>query len=241
VSGSGSRDAGETGSSGSARRGRPAARAQILLAAAIALDVLLAVTVPLVAATPGPPARELAASAATQRPTASSTVSAAGAAGRFQDPAAPSTRSVTGTPVRIEIPAIHVDASLQRLHRDDKGVLQPPDSWTEAGWYAGGVVPGAVGPAVIAGHLDTTKRVAVFVDLRLLRPGDRVRVILSTRRAVSFVVTRARVVRKALFPTAEVYGPTPDAQLRLITCSEPFDEARGIYADNLVVFATKAG
>jgi sortase (surface protein transpeptidase) len=146
---------------------------------------------------------------------------------------------MTGVPVRIEIPAIHVDAALQRLHRDAAGVLQPPDSWTEAGWYAGGVVPGAVGPAVIAGHLDTTKRVAVFVDLRLLRPGDRIRVLLSTKRTVTFVVTHAKVVRKALFPTAEVYGPTPDAQLRLITCSEPFDEQRGIYADNLVVFATR--
>jgi hypothetical protein len=78
------------------------------------------------------------------------------------------------------------------------------------------------------------------VNLRLLRPGNRIKVVLSTKRTVSFVVTHARVVRKALFPTDEVYGPTRDSQLRLITCSEPFDEAQGIYADNLVVFATKA-
>jgi sortase (surface protein transpeptidase) len=212
----------------------------VLVAAAVALDALLAVTAPFGGGQPEAPARELAAAASARpSPTASAVASAPGAAGRFQDPAAPRIRTVRGRPVRIEIPAIHVDASLQRLHRDEKGVLQPPDSWTQAGWFAGGVVPGAVGPAVIAGHLDTTKREAVFVDLRLLRPGDRIKVVLSTKRTISFVVTHARVVRKALFPTAEVYGPTPDAQLRLITCSEPFDEARGIYADNLVVFATK--
>jgi sortase (surface protein transpeptidase) len=219
---------------------RPWDRAGILLAAAVALDLVLAAATPFVAAEQDPQARALADATARPRAASSTPVPAPGAAGRFQDPAVPQRRTVAGVPVRIEIPAIHVDAGLQRLHRDAKGVLQPPDSWTEAGWYAGGVVPGAVGPAVIAGHLDTTKRVAVFVDLRLLRPGDRIRVLLSTRRTVTFVVTRAEVVRKALFPTAEVYGPTPDAQLRLITCSEPFDEKRGIYADNLVVFATKA-
>jgi sortase (surface protein transpeptidase) len=225
-----------------ARRVRPWTRAGALLATAVAVDLMLVATAPFVAAEQDVHAVAAAASPPPRNSTASvAAVPASGAAGRFQDPAAPSARATTGTPVRIEIPAIHVDATLQRLHRDGKGVLQPPDSWTQAGWFAGGVVPGAIGPAVIAGHLDTTKRVAVFVNLRLLRPGDRIRVVLSTKRTVSFVVTRARVVRKALFPTAEVYGPTPDAQLRLITCNEPFDEARGIYADNLVVFATKAG
>jgi hypothetical protein len=62
---------------------------------------------------------------------------------------------------------------------------------------------------------------------------------MSDQRTVTFRVTASRVVRKALFPTTEVYGPTPDAELRLITCSQPFDEVHGVYADNLVVFATR--
>lgn len=45
-------------------------------------------------------------------------------------------------------------------------------------------------------------------------------------------------VKKALFPSAQVDGATPDAQLRLITCSEPFDPAAHSDTDNLVVFAT---
>jgi LPXTG-site transpeptidase (sortase) family protein len=165
---------------------------------------------------------------------------ARGAANGLQDPStpAPAQRS-TATPVRILIPAISVDANLQHLHRDVKGVLQPPDVWADAGWYAEGVVPGDTGPAVIAGHLDTTKRAAVFVALRQLRPGDLVKVRMSDQRTVTFRVTASRVVQKALFPTTEVYGPTPDAELRLITCSQPFDEVHGVYADNLVVFATR--
>ncbi|MCU1474184.1 class F sortase [Amnibacterium sp.] len=162
-----------------------------------------------------------------------------GAARGLQDPrtAAPVPRS-TAVPTRVLIPRISVDAPLETLSRDAKGVLQPPTQWPDAGWYANGVVPGDTGAAVLAGHLDTTKRAAVFVDLRLLRPGDRIEVRMSDHRTLDFTVTSAKVVQKALFPTSAVYGPTPDPQLRLITCSEPFDEVHGVYADNLVVFAT---
>jgi LPXTG-site transpeptidase (sortase) family protein len=162
-----------------------------------------------------------------------------GAAGGLQDPqtAPPATRS-TAVPTRVLIPTISVDAPVEILARDAKGVLQPPTRWADAGWYAKGAVPGDTGAAVIAGHLDTTKRAAVFVSLRQLRPGDRIDVRMSDRRTLHFTVTAARVVQKALFPTSAVYGATPDPELRLITCSEPFDEVHGVYADNLVVFAT---
>jgi hypothetical protein len=34
-----------------------------------------------------------------------------------------------------------------------------------------------------------------------------------------------------------VYGPTPDAALRLITCGGAFDSARKSYLDDVVVYA----
>lgn len=36
-----------------------------------------------------------------------------------------------------------------------------------------------------------------------------------------------------------VYGPTPDAELRLITCGGAFDSATGHYLSNIVVYATE--
>jgi LPXTG-site transpeptidase (sortase) family protein len=164
---------------------------------------------------------------------------ARGAAAALQDPSEPRVlgRS-TAVPQRILIPAIGVDAPVQRLGRNAAGVLRPPTRWASAGWYAKGVVPGDIGAAVIAGHLDTTQRAAVFVNLRRLRPGDHIAVRMSDAEVVRFTVTRTRLVRKALFPTSAVYGPTPDPELRLITCNEPFDATQGAYADNLVVFAT---
>ena len=44
---------------------------------------------------------------------------------------------------------------------------------------------------------------------------------------------------KAHFPTAQVYGPTPDAELHVITCGGTFDRASGTYLSNVVVFSTE--
>ncbi|RIQ31000.1 class F sortase [Jiangella rhizosphaerae] len=143
-------------------------------------------------------------------------------------------------PVRVRIPAIGVDSALETLHRADDGRLAAPEDWQTAGWFAGGPIPGAPGPAVIAGHVDSPDGPAVFAGLARLRPGDRVEVELSDGAVAAFEVDGSRRVPQADFPTDEIYGPVPDRQLRLITC-HTFDEAAGHYVDNLVVFATVTG
>jgi sortase (surface protein transpeptidase) len=167
---------------------------------------------------------------------------ARGGTGALQDPTIAGsqvrTRS-TATPTRLLIPSIGVDSGLEGLHQDSRGVLVAPQVAATAGWWEQGVVPGDVGAAVIVGHLDTILGPAVFEHLKQLRPGDLIEVRMSDGRTVRFSVDGSHVVAKALFPSKEVYGATPDAQLRLITCSEPFDPVAHSYTDNLVVFATR--
>ena len=162
-----------------------------------------------------------------------------GATAAFQDPTVAEVPAISSArPVRLLIPRIGVDSSLERLQQDGRGVLVAPAVADTAGWWAKGVVPGDVGAAVIVGHLDTLLGPAVFVRLKQLRPGDLIRVRMSDGSTVRFAVDSSHVVKKALFPSDQVYGATPDAQLRLITCSEPFDPVAHSYTDNLVVFAT---
>ncbi|WP_375401527.1 class F sortase [uncultured Amnibacterium sp.] len=156
----------------------------------------------------------------------------------FQDPHPSAAAASAATPTRITIPSIGVDAGLQSLKTDVAGVLQPPTNFTDAGWFSSGVRPGNIGPAVIAGHFDAVVGPAVFDSLRLLRPGAQIDVPRSDGTTARFKVTRTALVSDALFPTAAVYGPTPDAQLRLITCGGTFNRSIGHYDDNLVVFAT---
>jgi sortase (surface protein transpeptidase) len=154
----------------------------------------------------------------------------------FQDPAAPAARSAA-TPVSVSIPAIGVQSNLEDLHRGSAGELDPPVDWDSAGWFSDGIVPGEVGPAVIAGHVDSPTSAAVFFRLDELVAGDEIHVAMSDGTTRTFTVDRSERAAKSAFPTSDVYGTTPTPQLRLITCDGVFDTATGHYTDNLIVFA----
>ncbi len=152
--------------------------------------------------------------------------------------AAPSTPAPapSGAPTRVRVPAIGVDSPLEALHLDRTGTLEAPADFARPGWYADGTVPGDPGPAVIAGHVDSKRGPAVFYRLDQLRQGDLVQVQRGGAWLSFRVVSTGRYPKSA-FPTAAVYGPTPDAELRLITCGGRFDETRRSYLDNTVVYA----
>ncbi|HET9559516.1 MAG TPA: class F sortase [Actinomycetota bacterium] len=153
-------------------------------------------------------------------------------------PAAPGSGS---PPVRLAIPAIGVATPLVRLGLEADGGMQVPADFGRAGWFTEGPAPGQVGPSVIAGHVDSRTGPAVFYRLRELRPGQAILVERADGSRLRFVVEQARSYPKEGFPTAAVFGPVPEAALRLITCTGDFDRARGSYRDNLVVFARLAG
>ncbi|GIG36496.1 class F sortase [Cellulomonas pakistanensis] len=164
------------------------------------------------------------------------------AAPGFQDPAPSATGSAPAAgvvPTRVSVPVLGVDSGLEHLGLQDDGRIRPPSDWQSAGWYDRGVVPGATGPAVIAGHVDSPTGPAVFWDLADLAPGDEIVVTLSDGSTRTFAVDRALHAAKADFPTSEVYRSTPTPQLRLITCAGDWDPATGHYEDNLVVFASQ--
>ena len=141
-------------------------------------------------------------------------------------------------PVRLYIPAIGVRTRLIRLGLTASGALQVPGSTAVAGWYTGSPRPGEPGGAVIAGHIDSISGPGVFYRLRQLHPGERVFVRQASGRLAVFRVSSVRSYLKTRFPTSAVYGPTPNAQLRLITCGGTFDAATGHYLSNTIVYAT---
>jgi hypothetical protein len=142
-----------------------------------------------------------------------------------------------GAPRELRIPAIGVASPLVPLGRAEDGTLEVPADYAVAGWFRPGPEPGEPGAAVVAGHVDSRTGPAVFARLADLRPGDTVEVAYPAGVA-RFRVDRLAQYPKAGFPTGEVYGQTPAASLRLITCSGPFDWSTRHYRDNLVVYAS---
>jgi sortase family protein len=161
--------------------------------------------------------------------------------GRTAAPALLATTQQTARPVWLSVPAIGVRTRLVDLGLNRNGTLQVPTSTSVAGWFTGSPRPGAVGPAVIAGHVDSRTGPAVFFWLRTLRPGERIYVGRADGTLAVFTVTRVRMYSKYEFPTAAVYGSVPDAELRLITCGGIFDGPLGSYLSNVVVFARQTG
>jgi LPXTG-site transpeptidase (sortase) family protein len=147
-----------------------------------------------------------------------------------------STPPVGPPPTKVRIPSIGVESGLVELHLDANGKLEAPKDYATAGWYADGTRPGDPGPAIIAGHVDTVHGPAVFKRLRDLAAGATVEVTRGDS-VVTFKVLAVKRYPKAEFPTDEVYAPTPNAQLRLITCGGAFDQSQRHYVDNVVVYA----
>ncbi|MET9394127.1 class F sortase [Streptomyces sp. NPDC006624] len=179
-----------------------------------------------------PPAVAPAAPSAPDVPTASPTPRRSAAA--ETGPRLPRSR-----PVRLLIPKIAVDAPFTDLAIGSSGQLDPPpaDDINLVGWYAKGHTPGEAGTAIIAGHVDTATSPAVFARLSELRKGDRFHVARADGSRATFVVDDTESFEKDDFPSERVYGDTPDAQVRLITCAGDYDRQARDYTENLVVFA----
>jgi LPXTG-site transpeptidase (sortase) family protein len=141
--------------------------------------------------------------------------------------------------VRLRIPKISVDAPFTDLFIGRSGQLEAPPAHDVnlVGWHAKGASPGEIGTSIIAGHVDTKTSAAVFVRLSELKKGDVFHVDRADRRRATFVVDSVETFDKDRFPDERVYGDTPQAQARLITCAGDYDRTVKDYTDNLVVFA----
>ncbi len=147
----------------------------------------------------------------------------------------PKASAAPSVPVKVEVPSLKISSSLESLGLLPDGTMKPPTNFGVAGWYAGGTRPGAVGPAVIAGHIDSRNGPGIFLDLGQIKVGASIVVTTKTNQKFHFTVTDVKEYPKANFPAAVVYGPTPVATLRLITCTGSFNSATHHYLDNLVV------
>lgn len=160
-------------------------------------------------------------------------------AGGFQDPRPLESAALPedAVPVRVSIPEIDVSSSLEDLALEPWGELQAPVDFDLAGWFTGGVVPGEVGPAIIAGHVNSPNGGgAVFTRLAELGTGSRVVVEMSSGDELTFQISGSTQSEKSNFPSSEVYGNVPTPQLRIITCARP-GAAGERHLDNLILFA----
>ncbi len=142
-------------------------------------------------------------------------------------------------PVAVSVPAIGVTDELLELGVGADGTAEVPTDFDRVGWFTGGDRPGARGPTVLLGHVDSTAGPAVFSDLRDLGPGEVVELTVADGSVARYEVVGTEQFPKDEFPTAAVFGATADDVLRLVTCTGAFDRGARSYVDNLVVTAVR--
>ncbi|MFE7353996.1 class F sortase [Streptomyces sp. NPDC057543] len=148
-------------------------------------------------------------------------------------------------PERVEIPSIGIKAPVVARGLDKEGAIEPPpfDTPQTVGWYGNGTEPGAKGPALFVGHVDTETKRAVFYGLSAARPGAKVEVTRVDGTVAEFTVDDVQVFTRERFNADKAYGPHKNgrAELRLITCGGTYDRASHSYDANVVVSAYLTG
>jgi len=165
--------------------------------------------------------------------------------------------------LELQIPSLKIDATMIGVGLNSNNLMDTPVSswakdpiWQEVFWYRGGGIPGAVGTATIAGHVDDhLGRQAVFAHLKNLHKGDLI-IIRDTRKdlEVHFTVTDVvtytakqsvdPAILEKIYGSGPVNGEGPQrskdglSHLTLITCSGWF--INGSFDHHLVVYAIRS-
>lgn len=149
--------------------------------------------------------------------------------------AVPTLSPVLDLPATLRIPSEYVVAHVEAVGLTD-GYMASPSDPRDVGWLTDNPAPGEVGNAVIDGHLDTALSTAVFWRLGLLKPGDQVLVTTTRNRLLTFEVEAVRSYTLADAPLDQIFGPSGERRLNLITCAGAWDAAKHAYDERLVVY-----
>lgn len=142
-------------------------------------------------------------------------------------------------PSRIVVESIEVDAPLIPLGLQGDGTMEVPATGTEIGWFAPGSRVGQPGPTVIAAHVDDIAEEGAFARLVEVGVGEEIVLYGPDGSPARYRVERTADHRKDAFPTPEVFGATAHDELRLITCTGPWDPVAQSHEENRIVFATR--
>jgi LPXTG-site transpeptidase (sortase) family protein len=140
-------------------------------------------------------------------------------------------------PQRLIIPSIGVDSSVEHVGLDEKKRMDVPKLNENVAWYELGPIPGQTGQAVLSGHLDSKEGPAVFYRLGELEMGDEILLYDEDGGLLTYEVFEKAVYKNEGFPILDVFGPSEETRLNLITCAGEFDSLAEDYSDRIVIYS----
>ncbi len=146
-----------------------------------------------------------------------------------------------GRPRYIRIPKIAVETRVLPEGVNKNGAIATPNNISDTGWYNGSAAPGDAGSALIVGHVAGPTTHGVFWNLNKLVVGDVITVEMGSGKLVTYNVAKSLKVPASAIDMGKYLSPDVVGKddLKLMTCSGPFDKASSNYRDRLIVIATK--
>jgi hypothetical protein len=151
-------------------------------------------------------------------------------------------------PIWLNAPKANINGPIIPVGVDAQGAMAAPEGansdpvWFQTFWWQYGAMPGQIGNAVIAGHLDRKDgSPAIFWGLRQLAAGDSVMVRTALGGTLHFVVTAVQTFANTTGGADDstlqrIFGPAKTANLNLITCAGDWTGKE--YNKKLVIFTT---
>lgn len=139
-------------------------------------------------------------------------------------------------PTSLEIPKLNVNAAIEDVGRIKNGQMGVPQDPENIGWFEPGILPGAQGNAVMAGHIDSLTGPSVFYELDKLEKGDEIIVRGEDNVSLSFMVTGTEVYPRNDSPVNEIFGFNYSSGLTLITCTGEYNRNVKTHEERLVVY-----
>ncbi len=147
-------------------------------------------------------------------------------------------REVDLTPVWMTIPVINVNAPIEVVGWDEQGLTMAlPSSGSSIAWFNASSLPGTFGNAIMAGHVDYIRDVAVFWNLNKLVPGDYVNVFTKDGSQFIYAVDTSTWYDDKAAPVDQIFAWSEEPIVTLITCGGTFDPSTRNYDKRLVVVA----
>jgi sortase (surface protein transpeptidase) len=143
------------------------------------------------------------------------------------------------TPMAIDIPKIGAHAQVVPLGQEDDGTMQAPADPDTVGWYDLGAGVGALGNALLDGHVDWGGRLRAFGLLKELEPGDAIQITDVDGAVFSYHVAWTRLYTADNAPLDEIFAQTNAEEVTLITCGGAFDPSTRMYVSRWIVRATR--
>lgn len=137
---------------------------------------------------------------------------------------------------KLVIPSIGINAPV-KLEGLENGKMAVPNNLKQVGLYEFGAMPGEMGSAVMAAHVDNGAGTpGIFYNLKKLEAGDKIFYYDKNGREVIFSVKKKKIYDQNEDSTGEIFSRDDSRSLNLITCYGKWIPSEKTYSERLVVF-----